>query len=344
MTSLRTSIIIAFIVTVILSSTYGCFVISPSCCGLRRIFTHSGSSFQTPVINFGFELWPGFLIVPLAQKLGYFREEGLNVQLHPYLSLDDLVNDVLSGKINARAGLTSEIVYEARDGGIKAYIALITDHSLGADAVLTRKGASPISLSKGSKIANTGKPDFFVEWALHSLGVSTKDYEFIDPGSEEASIELLRKGLVDHIATYEPYVSMAKQLGATEEYTSAASPGVVTDIIAFDATYIREHGDALDAFIRAYFKAFDYWKSNPKDAYRIVKSTFHISESEFMSQMRGIEMLDRDANKNAMYIYSGLGSIYGNVRLINLFANQHALISDLNPDNLIYPNAIRNLP
>lgn len=341
---IKRPIFIAFVITVIISSAYGCFVLSSSCYGLRDRFGPSEPTLRSPPIYFGFELWPGFLIVPLAEKLGYFHDEGLTVHLYPYLSVDDLVNDVLSRKINARAGLTSEIVYEARDNGIKAYIALITDHSLGADALLTRKGAQPIVLSKGSKIACIGKPDFFVEWALHSFNASPTDYEFIDAGSEEASVELLRKGLVDHIITYEPYVSMAKQLGATEEYTSAVSPGVVTDIIAFDVTYVKEHGAALDAFMRAYFRAYDFWKSNPMEAYKIVRSTFHITEGEFVNQMRGIEMLDKDANKSAMYIYSGLGSIYGNVRLVNLFANQRSFVTDLNPDKLIYPDAIRNLP
>lgn len=344
MSHIRTSIIVVFVVTAIISSTYGCFVLSPSCYGLRGRFASSRSISQSPPIYFGFELWPGFLIVPLAEKLGYFHDEGLDVQLYPYLSVDDLIRDVVSRKINARAGLTSEIVYEARDNGIKAYIALITDHSLGADAVLTRKGAKPIALSKGSKIAYIGKPDFFVQWALRTFDATPADYEFVDSDSEEASIELLRKGLVDHIITYEPYVSMAKQLGATEEYTSASSPGVVTDIIAFDAKYVEENGTALEAFMRAYFRAFDYWKSNPEGAYKIVRNTFHITEREFADQMRGIEMLDKDANKSAMYIYSGLGSIYGNVRLINLFANQYLFMSNINPDRLIYPDAIRNLP
>jgi NitT/TauT family transport system substrate-binding protein len=137
---------------------------------------------------------------------------------------------------------------------------------------------------------------------------------------------------------------MAKELGATEEYTSAASPGVVTDIVAFDNMYVHQYSSALDAFIRAYFRAYDYWKSNPKEAYKIVKSTFHISEKDFENQMQDIEMLGKDANKSAMYIYSGLGSLYGNVRLINLFANQYIVISNLNPDDLIYPDAVRNLP
>ncbi|HXK38146.1 MAG TPA: ABC transporter substrate-binding protein [Candidatus Paceibacterota bacterium] len=344
MDNLRIKILTAFVVTLTLSSAYGCFVLSPTCFGMRGGIFFSTPSIKSPPINFGFELWPGFLIVPLAEKLGYFQDEGLNVELHTYLSVDDLVDDVRSGKINARAGLTSEIVYEARDHGIHAYIVLITDRSLGADAVLTRKGARPIAISKGSKIAYIGKPDFFVEWALRSFNMSPKDYEFIDAGSEEASVELLQKGLVDHIITYEPYVSMAKDVGATEEYTSAASPGVITDVIAFNAAYVEEYGSAIEAFARAYFRAYDFWKTNPNEAYRIVRNTFHITESEFRQQMRGIEMLDKDANKSSMYIYSGLGSIYGNIRLINLFANQYTSIPSLNPDRLIYPNAIRSLP
>ncbi len=344
MSYVRRPVAIMFVIVLAMSSAYACFVISPSCCGVRGKFTPSTSFSLYPSINFGFELWPGFLIVPLAEKLGYFHDEGIDVQLYPYISVNDLVNDVASGKINARAGLSSEIVYEARESGIRAYIVLITDHSVGADAVLTRKGAKPIGASKGSKIAYIGEPDFFVQWALSSFNTTPKDYVFIDAGSEEASVELLRKGLVDHIITYEPYVSMAKQLGATEEYTSAESPGVVTDIIAFDTKYVRGQPHVLDGFMRAYFRAYDYWKSHPKDAYRIVRSTFHITESDFENQMRYIEMLDRDANKSAMYFYSGLGSIYGNVRLISLFANQYMVISNINPDDLIYPNAVRNLP
>ena len=344
MQNLRTTLVVGFTAVVLLSGIYGCFALSPSCYGLRSRFSFTPSAPPLPTIEFGFELWPGFLVVPLAEKLGYFREEGLNVNLHTYLSVDDLVRDVLSGKINARAGLTSEIVYEARDNGIHAYIVVITDRSLGADAVLTRRGAKPIAVGQGSKIAYIGKPDFFVEWSLRSFDRSPKDYVFIDAGSEEASVDLLRKGMVDHIITYEPYVSMAKELGATEEYTSATSPGVVTDIIAFDSSYVGAHGAAVDAFVRAYFRAYEFWKANPKEAYKIVRNTFHITESEFEQQMRGIDMLDGGANKKAMLIYSGLGSIYGNVRLINLFANQYTPIPSLNPDDLIYPDAIRNLP
>ncbi|MDE4589093.1 hypothetical protein [Sinorhizobium meliloti] len=50
-------------------------------------------------------------------------------------------------------------------------------------------------------------------------------------------------------------------------------------------------------FIEAYFEAYDYWKSSPKDANAIMAKALGIKEGEFNSSLTGLEFVSREQNQ-----------------------------------------------
>lgn len=299
---------------------------------------------SAPKIRIGYEYWPGFLPIVLADRLGYFSDEGIDVESVGYDSYSNLLKDIESNHLDARAGYASEIVESAQEKGIQEQIILLTDYSVGGDGLVARKTAPPIGSVAHPRIALVGSMDFFLIWMLRSLGANSENVVIVNYETEEKSLEAFKNGKIDYIYTYDPYLSDAIDAGGVLDYSSKDAVGVVTDVIAFKKSYIEKYPQAINAFTRAYFKAYEFMMRDPVSAYRVAGKVFDMTEKDFVKQFSGIQMLGLTDNHNAMDINAGVRSIFGNVRMVNLFTSGMRASSMVgNPDMLIYPDAVRSI-
>lgn len=304
----------------------------------------SASSSAPFVINFGFELWPGFMLITLADKLGYFHDEGILVNSAPYDDSDLLESDFMNEVINGRTGYASAVVDLAVKIGNTEQIIIVSDYSIGGDALVARDYAKPIRKVTKPKIAYVGNIDFFLYWIIRKTNNDPSNVEFVEYDSEEDSLLAFKNGEIDYLFTYDPYLSEAVASGGVVEYSSKDAPGIVADVFTLNKKFIESNSKEVEAFTRAYFKAYEYWSINKTKSYELVGPVFELTADELDEQMGKIKMLDLRDNDNAMEMHAGLDSLYGNLRLITMFMSEIDEKYMIDKDyDLIYTRAVRNI-
>ena len=320
--------------------------------GLRavrsRTAAQQAASGYAGTITIGTETWPGYLPLYVAREKGYFRDEGLQVDIKLYVGLGQLSKDYVAGKMQARANLTFDAVTESLQG-MRHRAVLAIDYSNGSDAILARKGIKGVKDFAGKRVgyeANTLE-EFFLVWALNQYGLSLRDVVSVH-GDPEKTLSMLEAGHVDVAVSHEPFLSKTLRTGkAHAVYSSVDAPGLITDILTIRTDFIESHPEAVQGLVRGYFRGLDYWKEHPQEACVILAKEFGDTPENICAQMKGITMLDLADNRTAFTFAMGLQSLYGNMRKIGVFIQEHSAPTDkvtaLDTDALIDARTIRKI-
>lgn len=304
---------------------------------------------QAPLapVSFGVNAWIGFMGFYVADRKGYFREEGLDLKLNRFSSLGENNKSFVRGEVNG-CGTSTLDAADLILQGMDHRVVLVTDYSGGADAILAGPGIRGMNDFNGKRVAYEfgTLEEFFFTHALTQAGLSLKDVVRVDADAER-SAKLLGNGEVDAAVTYEPFITKfitTGNPGVKAVYTSVDCLGVITDVAIFQAGFVRNHPDRVQAFIRGYFRAIQLWKDHPEEVHAIMAKEFGATESEIAAQLKGVQILDRPANDNAFSYQSGLKSLYGNMRKAAVFIQERRKTENpalMAPDSLVEPKFIR---
>jgi NitT/TauT family transport system substrate-binding protein len=186
--------------------------------------------------------------------------------------------------------------------GIDLHYVLAVDNSKGGDGIAANKDIKSIADLKGKKVAfeEGSVSQFFLNALLKDAGMSQSDIEPVNMAATDAGVAFAAKQ-VDAAVTWEPALSQgAKAPHGHLLLSSADKPGLITDVVAATTTTLNTKGDDVKAFVRAWYKALDYIKTNPDDANAIMAKGVGgwLSDPKvFADTLGGIEYLDKDKNK-----------------------------------------------
>ena len=298
-------------------------------------------------ITIGYVVFPGYFPLIVAHEKGYFKDEGLDLEIKQYVGLNELSQDYVAGKMQGRANLTLDAIKESM-GGFDHRVVLAIDYSDGADAIFAGKGIETIRDFKGKHVAYEFQTleEFFLTWAFseNEMGISDIIPVFANP--EEAA-KMLKEGKVDAAVTYEPFISQylsARDFHAV--YSSKDTPGLITDALTFRTDFIAAYPETMEAMIRAYFKGLSYSKQHPEEAYSITAKAYNDTTESIGNQLKGIKNLDERDNLTAFTFAAGLRSLYGNMRQIGKFILKYQQSSEQSPidtDKLIERKFIKKI-
>ncbi len=241
---------------------------------------------STPV-RIGINAWPGYEFLYLAQKKGFYKEEGVAVRLVEFSSLSDARRAYERGQIDG-FGTTVFEVLQAREYSPRSpQIVQVIDYSNGADMILARSGITNVAGLRGKRIGvELGSLGVFVLLrGLEKSGLSLTDIEPVsmDQGAMESAFV---QGKLDALVTYTPTtVKLLREANAQRVFTTAEIPGEVVDVIAIEAAFCQQRPKAVQAVLRAFHRAIDYTKTNPNDAYAIMARREGISAEEFRTTL-----------------------------------------------------------
>ncbi len=297
-------------------------------------------------ITIGATIWPGYLLLYVARDKGFFKELGLDVEIKTYVSQAECSKDYTSGKLQGRTNLTSEMITESL-AGFDQRVVMIIDYSNGSDGIVALPSITNLKQFKGKKIAfeHNTLEEYFLTYALAQSGLSLKDIIPVDLDAE-ASAKAIMEGNVDIAVTFEPFLSEATKNNKNNlVYSSANAPGIITDIFTFRTDFVQTHPKTITAFMQAYFKALKFWQENPNEANDIIAKEYHITREEIAQQLKGITILDENANATAFTFSVGTQSLYGNMRKVGDFIFQHQGKKEilLDTDKLIEKQFIREI-
>lgn len=206
----------------------------------------------------------------VAHKLGYFEEEGLDVEIILTSGADKVTSAVLSGDVNIGFCGSEATIYVYNEGE--------KDYLINFAALTKRDGSFLVSREKydnftlgdlkGKKIIGGrkgGMPEMTLEWALKQNGIDPKSDVKIDTSIAFAAMSgAFIGGEGDFVSLFEPNALEIEKNGYGYVVASIGELGGVVPYTAYNArkSYILENPDVIEGFTRAIQKGLDYVHNN----------------------------------------------------------------------------------
>jgi len=247
-------------------------------------------------LKIGMVTFAGYAPLYVAQEKGFF--ENINVELVRIESIGDLRAAMQSGSIDMYIA-TPDIFQSAEKNKPVGVGFLAIDESTGADGVVASGDIQSVEELKGKKVgAEPGFPPYFVlQYMLYKHGMSLADIDFKDMSSQTAANAFIANQL-DAAGTYEPYLSNAvsQKNGSKILISSADTKGLIVDIIFASEKLYQNNPATLAKIAKGWYKAVEFYNTNPKEAIAIMSKAFRIAPEEMIDIKSGLSWLNKNDN------------------------------------------------
>jgi NitT/TauT family transport system substrate-binding protein len=177
----------------------------------------AGSSKVT--IGIGGQTLLTYLPTTLAQELGYYQEEGVNVELQDLQGGSKALTAMIGGSTNVTSGYYEHTIQmQAKNQKIKAFVDM--GRSSGLALLVAPKNEGKIKTLADLKGKNVGvtspgsSTDMFIKYLLAKNGMQKTDAAVSAIGAGSSAVAAVEQGQVDAAVMLEPDVSvLTKRIG-----------------------------------------------------------------------------------------------------------------------------------
>lgn len=236
-----------------------------------------------PPLRIAMNPWPGYEFLYLAEKMGYFKDHGVEVKLLELASLNDARTSFERGLADGFTGTLIEVLTARQMSHHKPRIVLVVDYSNGGDVIIAGKPINSITDLRAQRIGiEPGTLNqYILQRALENHSMTLDDVKLVGM-TQEAMPKALLNQEIDAAVTYPPYSVEALQPNQHHIlFSSRDIPGEVLDVLVFSAKAIAERPNDIIAVKNAFADAQDFARREPTLAYQYMAAREHISPAEF---------------------------------------------------------------
>ena len=292
---------------------------------LTAITAGIASGAQAGTLSIGHTTWVGYGTLYLAKDLGYFKENGLTVELPTIEESSMYMAAQASGQLSGSASTIDEILKYRPQFCFKAVAAL--DDSHGGDGVLVSKGINSLQDLKGKAVAvNEGSvSQFWLSYLLKNAGMKMSDLTIQNMTADDAATAFI-SGRVPAAVTWEPHLSTvrSKQQGKVL-VDSSTTPGVIVDVVALSCDVIEKQPEDVKALVAGLYKAVQYTHDHPKEAYAIMAKGvggYLADPVELAAAAKGVRFYDQVMSENLLGTDGSIGDAANVIKLANESATE----------------------
>jgi len=217
--------------------------------------------------------FPVFALVYVADKKGYFVDEGLDVAYRKFSLVKDALEDVIKGNSDLATVFETPVVRKLSEGEELSVITTLHTSTKNTGLVgLKSRGVHQASDLLGKKIAvNKGtNAEFFLFSLLTIEGINPADVTIIDQPSAE-SVKALQDGSIDAAALFNPYLYEAQYLSKINDVTSIYSD-TYTEIsmLVGKKELVGQNSKKMTKILRALVQAEKFIHTNQDEAIKFV--------------------------------------------------------------------------
>ncbi len=234
----------------------------------------AGNSVETSRVRvtIGGKAFLQYAPVTLAERLGFFRDAGLDPELLDVSGGSKALQALVAGSAELTAGAFDHTIQMHAKGQKIVGVVLFGRHPTFALALRKEKAADyrdPSSL-RGMKIGVTAlgsQTQFMVEYIALRAGVSPADISFVSVGGGTGAVAAIRNGAVDGVVTGEPALTALTAAGdvklVADTRTNEGTIGIFGGLYPSGTIYVRSdfierNPDTLQAFVLAMVRALQW--------------------------------------------------------------------------------------
>lgn len=202
----------------------------------------------------------------VAHSLGYFEDEGLDVEINLVPGADKVTAAVLSGDVNIGFCGSEATIYIYNQGEKDYLMTFAGLTKKDGSFIVSRKKYKNFKLDdlKGKNVIGGrvgGMPEMTLEWSLKQNGINPKSDLNIDTSIEFASMAgAFIGGTGDFVTLFEPQALQVEKEGYGYVVASVGEYGGTVPYTAYNAkkSYIENNKDVIKGFSKAINKGLEY--------------------------------------------------------------------------------------
>jgi NitT/TauT family transport system substrate-binding protein len=213
-----------------------------------------------------------YLPLTICERLGYFKEQGLDVTINDFRGGAQSLQALVGGSVDVVTGAYEHTIrMQAKGQDIRAVIELGRFPGIVV-GVRKEKAASYKSAAdlKGNKIgvsAPGSSTNFFVMYLMSKAGLKPTDASFIGVGIGPSAVAAVKKGEIDALSNLDPMMTKLEQDGdikvvadsRSEEGTRAIFGGSNPAAVLYvKQDFIEKNPNTVQALVNAFYKTLKW--------------------------------------------------------------------------------------
>jgi NitT/TauT family transport system substrate-binding protein len=276
---------------------------------------HLARAQALPKITIGMSGWTGFAPLTLAEQAGLFKANGIEVETK-FVPQRERNLALASGALNCVVTTVDTMILWAST--IPLVQVLVLDRSHGGDGIGVRPNIRSFADLKGKTIAVDGpgtSPYFMLAYMLRENGMTVREVQTATLAPQPAA-QAFVAGQFDACATYEPYLSQVRAMGADKGRILATTLNhpCIVDTLAFQPAFIQANPEAVRRVVKSWFDAVEMIRREPEKSHEIMGKRVNQTAGQFKASASVIEWLD--AAKNKDYVAAGLPEFQRKAHLV----------------------------
>lgn len=258
--------------------------------------TDTKKSDSNGTINLSLDEWIGWKSIIDAngglttQPDSIYGKLGINVNINVINDATQSSNALIKGDLNAAGytiNRTAFLSQKFTEAGKDVVMPYITNYSNGGDGIIAKSSIKTVKDLVGAKI---GVPEFseaqtLVVWFVNNSDLSDNEKADIINNlvlfsTADDTAKAFFAGQIDVAATWEPYLTQAKNMtDAHVLFSTASSTNLVMDGILFDKNFAETYPEVVEKFIQGSLEASDMY-DNEFTTIREVMPMFNTASDE----------------------------------------------------------------
>jgi NitT/TauT family transport system substrate-binding protein len=213
-----------------------------------------------------------YLPLTICERLGYFKEQGLDVAINDFRGGSQSLMALVGGSVDVVTGAYEHIIrMQAKGQDIRAVIELgrFPGIVVGVRKERTASYKSAADL-KGMKIGVTApgsSTNFFVMYMMSKAGLKPTDASYIGVGIGPSVVAAITKGEIDAVVNLDPMITKLERDGdikvvadsRTEEGTRAIFGGSnPAAVLYLKHDFIDKNPNTVQALVNAFYKTLQW--------------------------------------------------------------------------------------
>jgi NitT/TauT family transport system substrate-binding protein len=219
-----------------------------------------------------------YLPLSIAEQKGYFKAEGLDVELQDFPGGARALQALLGGSVDIVSGAYEHTITQQAKGQNIEAVFLQGKYSAIVLVMNKAKAAqykSPADL-KGMKIGVTApgsSTNMFVNVLLAKVGLKPDDVSIIGAGATAGAVAIMQRGELDALANLDPVISQLEVNGFTSVVDTRTAKGMqdvyggayAAGCIYVPVEFAKKYPNTMQAFVNAMMRALRFIQASTVD-------------------------------------------------------------------------------
>ncbi len=234
-----------------------------------------------------------YLPLSLTERLGHFKEQGLEVEVIDFAGGAKALQALIGGSVDLVTGAYEHnIRMQAKGQDVRAVIELGRHPGVGLmirkDKAAAYKGPADLKGLKVGVTAPGSSTQMVTQFLMVKAGLKPDDASFIGVGAGATAVAAMKKGDIDALANLEPVLSKLEQDGdavtvaetRTVEGTTLAFGGPMPAAVLYlKSEFADKNPNTVQALVNAFYKTLKWLeKATPEEVAAKVPPEFLLGD------------------------------------------------------------------